>query len=122
MAWYTVDDEEGGLVRAAVSRDDGATFGKVVTLDASSPVGRAAVAVVDDDTAIVAWVSGTPEEPRVSARSLTAGGELGPLADLGSIPPGRRGGFPRLAAAGDGTAWLAHQLPARIRLVRLRLR
>jgi len=98
-AWFSA---ENGLarMRAAVSQDAGASFGKAVDIDAVRPVGRAGVAWVDASVAVVSWI-GAPDAAFKSADLLIRqirDGALGPVERIDTLSAGRDSGVPQIAS------------------------
>lgn len=107
VAWYT---EAGGrpTVRAAFSRDAGATFSAPVDVDAPAgeraPLGRVAVALDPGGHALVTWVAGTRGgAAEILVRRVAAGGGAGPERMVATTRAARSSGIPRALRVDD---WL----------------
>lgn len=108
-AWFTAADDRPRL-HAAFSTDGGATFGPPAIVDGTQAVGRPAAVLLDDGSAVVAWLAtagrGTGEG-ELRLRRVTADGILGPVTVAGAASPGRLSGMPQLIRVGRSllAAW-----------------
>lgn len=108
IAWFTLA-AGSARVRLAFSDDSGATFGAPVAVDDGNPVGRAAVLLLEDGSALVAWLERVGDDGALRLRRVTAGGELGESHTIAPMALARRSGFPRLTRRADEifVAWTA---------------
>jgi hypothetical protein len=106
VAWYTAP-EQRARTHVAFSHDGGTTFGPPIRIDASDPLGRVDVELLDDGTAIVAWLERTEAAAEVRARLVKPDGWMGDLLTVSRTSESRGSGFPRMARAGDAVviAW-----------------
>ncbi len=83
LAWFTAAHEQP-VVKVSFSADEGATWSSPKTVSETPAVGRAAVALFPDGSALVGWVT-VPEAPHSAmvVRRVTADGKLGPIVDVG---------------------------------------
>jgi hypothetical protein len=119
LAWFTQADDEP-RVWAKRSEDFGDTFGEPQRVDNGDPIGRVDVAMLDDGSAVIAWLERVDTEAVVSLRRWV-GDQPGPIIELGRTAAHRESGFPRLATDGSSVwaAWTETSRPSRIRLVRI---
>ena len=117
VAWYT---GVGGTphVKVAFSTDAGNTFGTPIQVDDGETQGRVDVLLLPDKSALVCWLSGTPESGEIKVRRVQANGSLGSPAVIAQTDISRSSGFPRMARLGDEVffAWTEFGKPSRIRV------
>lgn len=117
VAWYT---GTGGAphVKVAFSTDAGATFGSPIQVDDGETQGRVDVLLLPDNSALVCWLSGTPEGGEIKVRRVETNGFLGPPAVIAKTDISRSSGFPRMARLGNEVhfAWTEFGKPSRIRM------
>jgi hypothetical protein len=95
VAWFTAANNKPS-VRIAFSNDSAATFGAPVEIAAGRLSGYVGLAIIDDDTLAVSWVSRT--EGGINALNIadvSFDGELGPARQVATIKQLRV--FPQLA-------------------------
>lgn len=116
VAWYT---GVGGTpqVRVAFSTDAGKTFGDPIQVDHGATQGRVDVLLLPDKSALVCWLSGTPEGGEIKVRRVQPNGSIGPPAVIAKTDISRSSGFPRMARLGDKVffAWTEFGRPSRIK-------
>ncbi len=117
VAWFTAANESP-RVYLAFSTDDGATFGAPVRIDRGQPLGRVDLLLLDDGSALVAWLEGEAEGASILLRIVSPAGQAGPVVRAGPASAERSGGFPRMARSGKGVliAWTEPGPPSRLRL------
>ena len=117
VAWYT---GAAGTphVKVAFSTDAGATFGAPIQVDDGETQGRVDVLLLPDNSALVCWLSGTPEGGEIKVRRVEANGSLGPPAVIAKTDISRSSGFPRMARLGNEVhfAWTEVGKPSRVRM------
>lgn len=120
VAWFTGADGRPA-VKAAVSRDGGATFAQPLVLDGEAPIGRVDVALAGD-SAWFLWLGRSAAGATLRLRGLQLGGEaeseLEPAATLAETDGARSSGFPRMLALGRDrllVAWVDTRDGQRIR-------
>ena len=96
VAWFT-RAHDVPQVRVAFSNNSGKDFKPALRVDASSPVGRADVQMVDSSSAVVSWI----ERPsgsgaRVCVRRVSSSGQMGEVRTVGVAADGRSAGFPKI--------------------------
>jgi hypothetical protein len=117
VGWYTGVGETPH-VKAAFSDDGGATFGAPIQIDDGQTQGRVDLLLLPDRSALVCWLSGTPEAGEIKVRRVQANGSLGPPAVVAKTDISRSSGFPRMARLGNEVffAWTEFGKPSRIRI------
>jgi hypothetical protein len=117
VAWYT---GAGGTphVKVAFSTDAGATFGSPIQVDDGETQGRVDVLLLPDNSALVCWLSGTPEGGEIKVRRVESNGSLGAPAVIAKTDISRSSGFPRMARLGNEVhfAWTEFGKPSRVRM------
>ncbi len=97
VAWFTGAGNTP-RVRAAFSRDAGATFGPPVAIDMGNPVGRVAAVMPQAGTALITWL----EDEQLFVRSAASGGNLGPAHQVATSSNARASGFPAMLVDASG--------------------
>lgn len=106
VAWFSgvsPGAREGGggpRVALAFSRTGGESFEPPVVLDSDAPLGRVAVVLDADGTALVSWLTQPGQSDAVAELRLqrvARDGRKSPSLTLASTAAGRSSGFPRLA-------------------------
>lgn len=122
IAWYTEANEKP-RVQIAFSTDAGAVFGDPVQVDDGNPVGRVGLSLLPDGSALVSWLSGSPEKGEIKTRRIFPDGALGSTVFVAESDIARSSGFPRLARLGNEVlfAWTEFGNPSRVRTARARL-
>jgi hypothetical protein len=100
VAWFTMGDAGKPRVRLAFSRDAGASFSPPVEVDDGDPVGRTAVLLLADGSALVCWIERTKGGAEVRARRVRGDGRRDPSITIAPSGAARSSGFPRMARAG----------------------
>ena len=117
VAWFT---GAGGTqhVKVAFSTDAGATFGAPIQVDDGETQGRVDVLLLPDNSALVCWLSGTPEGGEIKVRRVETNGSLGSPAVIAKTDISRSSGFPRMARLGNEVhiAWTEFGTPSRVRM------
>jgi hypothetical protein len=98
-AWFTAADD-APRVLAALSADAGATFTGPIQISAGDPLGRVAVAMLNDDAAAVSWLEREGEGAAILVR-VAGDGELGPSIRVAATSTARASGFPRMVRTRD---------------------
>lgn len=108
-SWFTA---EGGRsrVRVAFSTNDQLKFNETFNVDDTEPSGRIKVEWLNDQTALVIWLTATDSITKmanVAARKIFTDGTMGPIKRLIDINPGRESGIPQLVKNESGfiLAW-----------------
>ena len=110
VAWFTVDERaDTSHVRLAFSADAGATFSAPVKVDDGNALGRVSVLLLDDGSALVAWLEKTAAGAEVRARRVGPDGARDASFTVAPSAAARASGFPRMARGKDSVvfAWTA---------------
>lgn len=101
VAWFTVKNDQGQAY-AALSNDAGRTWGAPVRLDDAVSLGRVAVEVLDDGSAVATWVEYSDGRSQLRMRRVEASGARSEAVSVADgIEGGSASGFPRLARHED---------------------
>lgn len=106
VAWFTAPGDDA-QVNLAFSTDAAATFGPPARLDASRPLGRVDVVVLDDGAALATWLERDAGGVSIASRRVAPDGAAGPLRRLAASDAARASGFPRIARLGPDRLMLA---------------
>ena len=105
LAWFTAAGERP-VVKVSFSTDEGASWSAPIVVSQDPAVGRAAVALFPDGTALVGWVNVNVDAnaskgsgPALLARRVTPDGKLGPILSVGQSNAIR--GRIKLASSGE---------------------
>lgn len=99
IAWYTVKEAQGRAF-VAFSSDAGVTFGPPIRVDDNSSLGRVDVALLDDGSAVAAWMEFSDQRAQFRFRRVVAQGERSPAQTVSGRDAGRVSGYPRLERLG----------------------
>jgi len=114
VAWFTAAGDVP-RVKVAFSADNGATFDPPVQVDGAGSVGRPAVVMVRDGSAVVAWLASTGAgtgDGELRLRRVSRQGTVGPVVVAGAASPGRLSGMPQVVQVGESllVAWRSDRL------------
>lgn len=115
LAWFTGADEQP-RVNVAFSEDAGRTFGAPARVDDGDPLGRVAVVLLDDGSAVVSWLERTATAAEIRMRRVASDGRRSDATLVAETGHERASGFPRMARSGDRLvfAWTEPGTPRRI--------
>lgn len=99
LAWFTAVGDAGHAY-VAFSDDAGRHFGAPVRLDDESTLGRVALDMLPDGSAIAGWIELSAPQAQFRTRRITAGGQRSPSVAVTSLEGSRTTGYPRLAVQG----------------------
>jgi quercetin dioxygenase-like cupin family protein len=123
IAWFTVEGEEGRAF-AAFSSDAGRSFGQPIRLDDVASLGRVDVELLDDGSAVAAWIEAAGGRNQFRIRRIRTDGQKSPAQTIAAMASGRTGGYPRMARTRDALvlAWTENEAGvARVRTARAKL-
>lgn len=122
VAWFTAAQEEPRVL-LAFSDDAGGTFGAPARVDDGDPVGRVAVLLLEDGSALVSWLESVGEGAEVRVRRIAPDGGRGPAATVASSSAARASGFPRMVRMGEQLvfAWTQPGDPGSVQVAAARL-
>jgi hypothetical protein len=116
VAWFTA---AGGTprIRLAFSPDSGRSWEPAIEVAEGAVLGRVAVVMRDEDSAVVSWLEQSRTRAEIRFRRVSANGDAGPAYKLAATVAARSSGFPQMALAGDRLlfAWTAVGEPSTIR-------
>jgi hypothetical protein len=123
VAWFTAP-EDVARVKVAFSRDAGASFGPPIVVDDGNPAGRVDLLMTEDGAGLVTWIERTGgEAAEIRLREIQPDGSTSRSVTLSESTSQRASGFPRLAAAPDGSVLLAwtdvSETSSQVRVARL---
>jgi hypothetical protein len=95
VGWFTAPNEVNRSY-VAFSHDSARTFGQPVRVDEVSSLGRMAIALANDGSAVVGWVEFANEKSQFKVRRVEANGTKHPPTTVTDLSGTR---FPRLALA-----------------------
>ena len=109
-------------MQVTFSADAGASFGAPYRLDEGRPLGRVAIAMLDDGTALVAWLETRVGATQILYQYLGPDGPLSEPAALVVTSSARASGYPRLVRSSRGVvaAWTEPGDPSFVRTALLR--
>ena len=109
------------MVRLARSADGARSFARPLTLDDANPVGRVALATLDDGTLLCAWITQGDKKAYLVVRGVSIDGRLSETHRVAEISPARTGGFPTMVSLGDSAAlaWKRAEGAAQVLLVKI---
>jgi peroxiredoxin len=103
VAWYTYAGKQHSL-RAAFSRDGGASFAPAIEVDGAvgrrTPLGRVGL-VLDRGEALVSWLAAEGDRAEILIRRVAPDGRLGPERRIARTSADRKSGVPRMVAVGE---------------------
>jgi hypothetical protein len=112
VAWFTAANDTAKL-KVAFSSDSGATFAAPLELDGPQATGRPAALMLDDGSAVVAWLASLGKgKGELRVRRVSPGGLDGPIVVAGPASPGRLSGMPQIVQVKDSliVAWRGDRL------------
>lgn len=119
--WYTAP-ADSPQVLVASSSDGGVTFGAPLRVDEGSAIGRVAVAMLDADRAVVAWVEQDGEGAAIRMCVIGEEGASDPVT-VAATSASRASGFPQVVNDGERLvfAWTEPGEPAAVHVATMPL-
>ena len=99
VAWFNAKTDPGHVF-VAFSRDGGKTFAAPTRVDDASALGRVAVALLDDDSAVVGWMEFADHRSQFRMRRVSADREMSASTVVSTRTAAGASGYPRLVRAG----------------------
>jgi len=99
-AWFTGANSKP-TVKVAFSDDEGASFGKPITIDNGKPIGRVDVMMLSGNTALVSWMENTASGVEIRIRKVYSDGNKDESVTVSKTKGDRASGFPRMEKSGD---------------------
>jgi len=101
VGWFTAKNDQG-QAWISFSKDGGRTFGQAVRLDDAASLGKVNVVMLDDGSAVAAYIEFANQRAQFRARRIDASGaKSAALTIAGAAGTGRVGGVPRMTRAGN---------------------
>jgi len=108
VAWFTGAGDQP-RVKVSFSSDAGGSFAPPIGVDDGNPAGRVDVELLEDGSALVAWLERTGEgSAEVRVRRVWSDGRSGAASTVAASSSARASGFPQMVGTADGTfvfAW-----------------
>ncbi|HKQ75119.1 MAG TPA: sialidase family protein [Blastocatellia bacterium] len=122
VVWFTAA-KDAPQVKISFSGNAGDKFGAPIRVDEGSPAGRADVAIIGEDAALVSWVEQSKERRRILTRVVGADGQRSQASIVWTSESGKSTGFPHLAKRGDEwlLAWMDATGPKRVRTAAIKM-
>ena len=116
VAWFTNADKKA-RVKAAFSKNEGQDFLTALIIDDGNPLGRMAVLMLDDGSAMVCWMEKTSDDAEIKARRIWPGGKMDQSVTVTKTSRRRSSGFPRMVRSGNKIyfAWTQSGKPSKIK-------
>ncbi len=99
IAWFNAKTDQGHAF-VAFSPDAGRTFGAPVRVDDQASLGRVAVEMLEDGSAVVGWIEYAEERAQFHVRRVTLAGRSSTSTVVSGLASSRASGYPRLVRAG----------------------
>jgi hypothetical protein len=100
-AWFTAAQGRPRVL-AAFSSDGGQRWTEPVEVASGAPLGRVALIMPDEDSAVVSWLDHTNRGgAEIRYRRVPLDGRQGAVHKLATTSPARSSGFPQMARAGN---------------------
>ena len=116
VAWFQAKDGQPKAF-VAFSSDAGRSFGKPIRLDSEGTLGRVDVEILDDGSAVAAYIDLTGNRAEFRVRHVTPDGILSAPISIAALANNRSSGYPRMALAGNELmfAWVDRDDGSRVR-------
>ena len=95
VAWFTSPDKKG-KVQVIFSKDGGETFGEPIRMDEGKTIGRVALVLLDENSALITWMEGN----LIKAARVFADGRKDPSITIATSSEARSSGFPQVTKKG----------------------
>jgi len=93
-------------VKIVFSDNNGAFFGNPIVVDQNNPVGRVDVELIDDNSALVSWLTTQNNNAVIQLQRIFKTGKKSQVITVSESSNNRSSGFPRMVIK-DGKAFLA---------------
>jgi hypothetical protein len=97
-AWFSAPNDNGRAF-ASFSQDAGKTWGNPIRLDDDASLGRVAIELLDDGTAVASWMEFANERSQFKVRRVSASGQRSTAVAVPGV--GRASGYPRMTRSGN---------------------
>jgi hypothetical protein len=123
VAWFSaVGDQPKAFV--AFSKDAGRSFGPPIRLDGGVTLGRVAVALLPDGSAIAGYIEQVEQRSQFRLRRIHGDGRTEAPITVAGLESGRASGYPRIAVNGSEltAAWVDREGSRRVRTAAMTIR
>lgn len=100
VAWYTAANGQP-KIQVIFSTNAGQTFGEPITIDAQSPLGRVDLSMIDEESAMVSWLTKEGDLSLIKARRVFKNGSMEAPIVISQTSDSRGSGFPQMAKVGN---------------------
>ncbi|MEP1096034.1 MAG: hypothetical protein ABJG78_13050 [Cyclobacteriaceae bacterium] len=100
VAWYSAANNQPE-VKVAFSSNGGETFDQPIMIDQTSPLGRVDLAMINEQKAIVSWLTSENGKTVIKTQFVEANGALSEPMNIAETSESRGSGFPQLEKFGD---------------------
>lgn len=110
LTWFTGADNQPRAL-AAFSNDGGRTFGKPIRIDDSGTLGRVDASLIDDDSAVIAWIEHAGGKAEFKIRKVDRAGNRSASTNIAGLSSDRTSGYPRIGRHGNElvAAWVEQE-------------
>jgi hypothetical protein len=122
VVWFT-EAQGNRRVQAAFSRDSGRSFAPPITLDDPDPLGRVDVALANDGSTWISYMSNDGDSAAIRLTRITPDGRQTTIHTVAHTPATRSAGFPHIAIKGQQLliVWTHPGTPAQVQSAVLKL-
>lgn len=100
VAWFTAANDNAE-VKVAFSEDNGASFGKPITVNQEKPSGRVDIEFIDGDSILVSWLDNVNENALIQLQKIQENGIKSSVISVTETSKERSSGFPRMVIKDD---------------------
>ncbi|MBT8309564.1 MAG: exo-alpha-sialidase [Flavobacteriaceae bacterium] len=100
VAWFTAANDHAE-VKVAFSEDNGASFGKPITVNQEKPSGRVDIQFIDEESILVSWLDNVNENALIQLQKIQENGIKSPVISVTETSEERSSGFPRMVVKND---------------------
>lgn len=101
VAWFSMLNEKG-VVKVALSEDEGDTFVDPIIIDSENPLGRVDLLINKDRSIWVSWMARTELGAEFNVQKISENGKPLETHTISDINPSRGSGFPQLTNTAKG--------------------
>lgn len=100
ISWFTMANSQS-KVKIAFSDNSGESFGQPFVVDATNPLGRVDVVLLDESNAMVSWLDTQADSTFIKYRTVNISGKMGDEMILNQTDAARGSGFPQMEKSGN---------------------
>lgn len=97
-AWFTAANETPA-VKVAFSNSD--SFNQPITVDDQMPIGRVDIVMLDEQSALVSWMTNKNDKTVINTRKVSKDGSMDELRTIAETNGSRGSGFPQMELVGN---------------------